>query len=70
MVFALRLADCIISFAALFHFLLLQAETEPLVLVSDEFQNLETLEPSFFGQLQKYLDRSRKKTKMLLILTG
>ncbi len=47
-----------------------RAETEPMVLVIEEFQNLESLEPSFFGQLQKYWDRSRKKTKMLLILTG
>ena len=58
------------SFAALFKFLFERSETQPMVLVIDEFQNLETLEPSFFGELQKYWDRRRKKTRMLLVLTG
>lgn len=58
------------TFASLFKYLLGKTETQPMVLMIDEFQNLETLEPSFFGELQKLWDRLRKKTKMLLILTG
>lgn len=58
------------SFSSLFKFLFDRAETQPMILMVDEFQNLETLEPSFFGELQKYWDRLHKKTKMLLILTG
>lgn len=58
------------SFSELFQFLFERAESQPMVLMIDEFQNLESLEPSFFGELQKYWDRRRKKTKMLLILTG
>lgn len=49
------------SFSELFQFLFERAESQPMVLMIDEFQNLETLEPSFFGELQKYWDRRRKK---------
>lgn len=58
------------SFAELLQFLLNRSETTPLTLVVDEFQNCETVAPSFFGSLQALWDERRKTTKMLLILTG
>lgn len=58
------------SVAAMFGYLLDQSEKMPMVVMIDEFQNLESVEPAFFGELQKLWDKRRKSTKMLLVLTG
>lgn len=58
------------SFESLFEFLLKRSAASPMVVMVDEFQNCASVAPAFFGALQRLWDSWRKKSRMLLILTG
>lgn len=46
------------------------AETHPMTVVIDEFQNYRYVEPSIFSELQNIWDQKKEKTKCNLILMG
>lgn len=58
------------TFAELMEFLLQRSASTPLVLVIDEFQNCASVAPSFMSDLQRLWDKWRKRSRMLLVLTG
>jgi AAA+ ATPase superfamily predicted ATPase len=43
---------------------------EPLVVVFDEFQRFQKIDPSFISQLQRYWDTSRRNSRLFIIVSG
>ncbi|WP_292616404.1 ATP-binding protein [Methanocalculus sp. MSAO_Arc1] len=43
---------------------------EPLVVVFDEFQRFQKIDPSFISQLQRYWDTSRRNSSLFIIVSG
>ena len=47
-----------------------EAQSRPITLVLDEFQNFQTFYPGIFGVLQKLWDRHHTRSKVLLVVAG
>lgn len=58
------------SFQDLFSFLFLQMEQQPLLIVFDEFQNFQQVDPSVFSTLQHIWDNRKDTGKGALICIG
>jgi AAA+ ATPase superfamily predicted ATPase len=58
------------SFARLFEYLLVLAESKPFTLVIDEFQEFLNVNKSVYGEIQKLWDLHKSKSKMNLVLCG
>ncbi|MCQ2287260.1 MAG: ATP-binding protein [Bacteroidales bacterium] len=58
------------SFGKLFEFLLVIAEEKPFNLIIDEFQEFDKVNPAIFGEIQKYWDLHKDKSKMNLLISG
>ncbi len=58
------------TFSELFRLLLEFSKTKPMVFVMDEFQNIDSINASFFGDIQRQWDMSREQTKMLFVVSG
>ena len=69
----LGIADLPVNFQdlrSLFEYILKRAETQPMIFFVDEFQNLETVSPAFFGDLQELWDRYARQAKLMLVTAG
>jgi AAA+ ATPase superfamily predicted ATPase len=60
----------IITFQALFAWLLELAKTRHFTVILDEFQEFTTVNASVFSDMQNLWDRNRQSTRMHLILSG
>lgn len=58
------------SFSELFRYLLVYAETHPLTLVIDEFQEFQRVNPSIFSDMQRDWDLHKRSSRMNLIISG
>ena len=58
------------SFARLFEYLLIQAQSEPFTLIIDEFQEFYQVNKSVYSEMQNLWDRYKKKSGLNLILSG
>ena len=58
------------SFARLFEYLLVHAQTQPFTLVIDEFQEFLNVSSGVYGEMQKLWDRYKSTAKINLILCG
>lgn len=58
------------SFSELFRYLLVYAETHPLTLVIDEFQEFQRVNPSIFSEMQRDWDLHKQKSHINLIISG
>ena len=58
------------SFSELFRYLLVYAETHPLTLVIDEFQEFQRVSPSIFSDMQRDWDLHKRTSRMNLIISG
>lgn len=47
-----------------------RSKTQPITFVIDEFQNLKTVAPSVFGDLQEFWDRYAGQAKLFLVAAG
>lgn len=69
----LGLTDLPVQFSdirSLFEYILKRSQTQPLTFFIDEFQNLETVAPSFFSDLQALWDRYAGKSHLMLVTAG
>ncbi len=69
-VFKLEFAPNLKSAAEVIRFVMTMAKDKECVCVIDECQELKTLQPSFFSQLQHIWDLNKNKSKVLLIMSG
>lgn len=70
---ALGMADLPVTFPdlrSLVEFILQRSKTQPMTLVIDEFQNLKTVSPAVFGDLQELWDRYAVQARLLLVTAG
>jgi|AntRauTorcE11897_2_1112592.scaffolds.fasta_scaffold01361_9 AAA+ ATPase superfamily predicted ATPase len=58
------------SLLDIFEFLFDYAQTEPLTLVVDEFQDIERLNPGLFSSLQNLWDQNKRKSMMHWVCCG
>lgn len=58
------------SFSELFRYLLVYAETHPLTLVIDEFQEFQRVNPSIFSDMQRDWDLHKRTSHINLIISG
>ena len=58
------------SFESVFHFLMEVAQTRPLTLVIDEFQDFLRINESVFSAMQRDWDRLKGKARINLVLSG
>ena len=69
-VFKLEFAPNLSSASEVIRFVMSLAKDTPCVCVIDECQELKTVQPSFFSQLQHLWDLNKDKSKLLLIMSG
>jgi len=58
------------SFAKLFEYLMVQAQTQPFTLIIDEFQEFSHINVSVFSEIQNLWDRYKATSGMNLVLSG
>jgi hypothetical protein len=58
------------SFAKLFEYLMVQAQTQPFTLIIDEFQEFSHINGSVFSEIQNLWDRYKATSGMNLVLSG
>lgn len=58
------------SFAKLFEYLLIMAQTETFTLIIDEFQEFYQVNPSVYSEMQNLWDKYKSSSKMNLVLCG
>ena len=58
------------SFGKLFQHLMLLAKERPFNLIIDEFQEIDRVNPSIFGEIQKIWDLNKSESKMNLLISG
>ena len=59
-----------VSFAKLFRHLLIISRERPFNLIIDEFQELDRINPSVFGEIQKVWDLHKDSSRMNLLISG
>lgn len=59
-----------ISFAKLFHHLLVISRERPFNLIIDEFQDFQRINPSIFSEIQREWDLNKGTSRMNLIVSG
>ena len=60
----------ITQFSSLFELLLDYSKKEPFVLIIDEFQEFETINPSIFSEIQRLWDLNKEEAKLHLVVCG
>ena len=58
------------SFASLFEYLLIQAQTEPFTLIIDEFQEFSRINKSVYSEMQNLWDKYKNTSRVNLVLSG
>ncbi|MCJ7448903.1 MAG: ATP-binding protein [Bacteroidales bacterium] len=58
------------SFARLFEYLLIQAQTEPFTLIIDEFPEFSQVNKSVYSEMQNLWDRYKETSRINLVLSG
>ena len=58
------------SYEEAFRLIFKEAERKPLILVLDEFQNFQSVDPTVFKTLQVLWDRHQSKSKILVVVSG
>jgi AAA+ ATPase superfamily predicted ATPase len=58
------------SFAKLFEYLLVQAQTQPFTLIIDEFQEFSHINGSVYSEMQNLWDRYKATSRINLVLSG